>query len=80
MKGEFSVCQFFDDESYEYVRRFVDAEEALTTFLHYSNSGTAKLGITQRVIITDGGDCTTAEWKFGSGIVFPPALAGLRFA
>jgi len=27
-EGEFSVCQFFEDESYEYVRRFVSAEES----------------------------------------------------
>ena len=23
-------------------------------------------------IITDGGDCTNAEWEFGKGLVFPP--------
>jgi hypothetical protein len=25
-----------------------------------------------RVIITDGGDCVTAEWLHGKGVVFPP--------
>lgn len=28
MDNEFSVVQFFEDDSYEYVRRFVTAEEA----------------------------------------------------
>ena len=27
MSKEFSVCQFFEDGTYEYVRRWVDAEE-----------------------------------------------------
>ena len=70
--GEFSVCQFFPDDSYEYVRRFVSAEEALKAFQHYTTSVGAQIGTTVRVIITDGGDCVTAEWKFGEGIVFPP--------
>lgn len=72
MNREFSVCQFFPDESYEYVRRWVTAEEAMAAFTHYTNSIGAKLGTTVRVIITDGGDCTNAEWVHGKGIVFPP--------
>lgn len=69
-EGEFSVCQFFEDGSYEYVRRFVDAEEAVKTARHYTTNVAAKLGLTKRVIITDGGDCTNFEWKFGEGVVF----------
>jgi hypothetical protein len=68
--GEFSVCQFFPDGSYEYVRRFVDAEEAVKAAHHYCHSVGAKIGTTVRVIITDGGDCTNFEWKYGEGIVF----------
>lgn len=68
--GEFSVCQFFDDGSYEYVRRFVSAEEAVKAAKHYTESVGAKIGMTQRVIITDGGDCTNFEWQFGKGITF----------
>jgi hypothetical protein len=70
--GEFSVCQFFPDESYEYVRRFVSAEEAIEAFKHYANSAGAKIGTTRRVIVTDGGDCINAEWKFGEGLTYPP--------
>lgn len=72
MRGEFSVCQFFEDDSYEYVRRFVDAEQAVEAFKFYTNNVAASLGITRRVILTDGGDMTNAEWQYGKGITFPP--------
>jgi hypothetical protein len=69
---EFSVCQFFADGSYEYVRRFVTAEEAVHAAKHYCTSVGARLGTTERVIITDGGDCCVFEWQHGKGVVFPP--------
>ena len=34
MSGEFSVCQYFADGTFEYVRRFVDIEEAATAAKH----------------------------------------------
>jgi hypothetical protein len=71
MENEFSVCQFFTDDSYEYVRRFVSAEEAVKAFKHYTDCVSSRLGTTKRVIITDGGDCTNMEWQFGKGITFP---------
>jgi len=72
-QGEFSVCQFFPDGSYEYVRRWVDAEEAVKAFRHYTENPAARiLKITQRVILTDGGDCVNMEWVQGKGITFPP--------
>jgi len=67
---EFSVCQFFEDGSHEYVRRFVGAEEAVKVAHHYCHSIAAKLGVTQRVIITDGDDYTNFEWKFGEGVTY----------
>lgn len=70
-KGEFSVCQFFENGSYEYVRRFVDEVEAATTAAFYTGNVAAQIGLTKRVIITDGGDCICWEWKFGKGVVFP---------
>jgi len=69
-KGEFSVYQFFEDESWERVREWVDAEEAVKAAHHYCNSVAAKLGITKRVIITDEGDFTTFEWQYGKGIIY----------
>lgn len=69
--NEFSVCQFFDDETYEYVRRFVSPEEAMEAVLHYTTSVAAALGMVQRVIITDGLDNCVFEWKKGEGVTWP---------
>src|SRR4029078_5168867 len=69
--GEFSVCQFFTDDNYEYVRMFVTAEEAMKAAHFYTHNVAAKMGIVERVIITDGGDSTVFEWKKGEGIVWP---------
>lgn len=69
--GEFSVYQFFEDESYEKVRSFVGPEEAVRAAHHFCNSVAAKCGMTRRVIITDADDCTNFEWKYGEGVVFP---------
>lgn len=68
--GEFSVYQFFDDETSEKVREFVGAEEAVCAAQHYTTNVAAKMGLTRRVIITDGGDCTVFEWRHGEGVVF----------
>lgn len=74
--GEYNVCQFFVDESYEYVVRNVGPEEAIQTAIQLCRSVGAKLGTTKRVIITDGGDHCNWEWIHGQGIVFPPEVAG----
>jgi hypothetical protein len=71
-QGEFSVFQFFPDESYECIRQFVSAEEAVKAFTTYTSNPASMIGITRRVIITDGGDFTVAEWKHGEGVVYPP--------
>jgi hypothetical protein len=69
---EFSVWQFFEDESCERVRDHVGAEEAVIAAKRYCSSFGARIGTTRRVIITDGGDDTVFEWKFGEGVTFPP--------
>lgn len=68
--GEFNVVQFFVDGSNEYVRRNVDAETAVKAAHHYCNNVAVQMGITKRVIITDGGDCTVFEWINGKGVTF----------
>lgn len=70
--GEFSVYQFFEDDSYECVRSYVSAKEAGKAVKHYTTCVGAQIGTTKRVIITDGGDNTNFEWKFGEGVVYPP--------
>jgi hypothetical protein len=67
----FSVCQFFPDGSYEYVRRYVSVGDAVKAFKHYTSSVGARMGVTHRVIIIDAMDCVNMEWEFGKGIVFP---------
>jgi hypothetical protein len=69
--SEFSVCQFFWDDTYEYVNRFVGPEEAVNAAHSLCHSVGARIGTTRRVIITDGGDLTVFEWKHGEGVVFP---------
>jgi 1,4-dihydroxy-2-naphthoyl-CoA synthase len=69
---KFSVCQFFANGGYEYVRRYVDAEEAVKAARHYTSNVAVRMGIVNRVIITDGGDMTVFEWKAGKGVTFPP--------
>jgi hypothetical protein len=72
MADEFSVYQFFPDGSCERVREFVGPGEAVETAFRYSRSIGAQLGTTQRIIITDAGDCTVFEWRFGEGVTYPP--------
>jgi len=72
MENEFSVCQFFEDGTYEYVRRMVSAEDAMTAVKHYTNNVATRMGLVTRVIITDGGDSTCFEWVNGQGVVYPP--------
>lgn len=69
--GEFSVVQFFADGHYEYVARYVPVEDALSAAAHYTMNVSAYAGLTSKVIITDGGDDTVFEWRFGEGVVFP---------
>ncbi len=70
--GEFSVYQYFLGGAYECVRQFVSTEEAVKAAHHYTDNVMARMGMTERVIITDGGDCICFEWKKGEGVVFPP--------
>jgi hypothetical protein len=77
--NEFSVVQFFADETHEYVRRWVGAEEAVTVAKHYTESVGAQIGTTRRVIVTDGGDCCCFEWRFGEGVTYPPRGPDGRF-
>jgi hypothetical protein len=74
--NEFSVYQFFPDGTNERYLEWVSAEDAGKGFQHLITSIGAKLGTTMRVIITDGGDCTNAEWVFGKGITFPVPAEG----
>lgn len=71
MENEFSVYQFFKNDTCECVARFVSAEEAMKKATFFTTNVSANCGLTQRVIITDSGDFTNWEWQFGKGVVFP---------
>ena len=78
-EGEFSVYQFLrgfnGEEITERVRTFVSLKEAKEAFAHYTTNVAARsLKITQRVIITDGGDSICLEWVQGKGITFADAV------
>lgn len=67
----FDVVQFFRDGSYEFVERDLDVKAAVERFRSLSWSLGAQVGTTVRVIITDGGDFTVAQWEFGKGVTWP---------
>lgn len=76
MSESYSVYQFFADGFHERVRDSVSAEEAVRAAHHYTHNVASKVGITERVIITDEDDYCCFEWKRGEGITFPPEARG----
>lgn len=72
MIGNFNVVVFYADETNEYVRRGVDAEEAAKAFQHYCNCVAVELGVVTRVMITNMLDECNADWQAKKGLVFPP--------
>jgi len=70
-RGEFSVCVFYPNDSHRYVMRYVSAESAMNCAHIWITGGAARRGEIERVIVTDGGDHTNFEWKYGQGITYP---------
>ena len=68
--GEFSVYRFVNGTPEE-IRRFVDAVTAMGAVVALTRSPGALLGAVERVIITDGLDLLTFDWRHGNGVVFP---------
>ena len=67
-QARFSVCQYLEDGSCEYVRRYVGVDQAVEAF---SNCVVARS--TKRVIVTDGQ--VSLEWTFGGGITRKAGIA-----
>jgi len=67
----FRVFQFFEDGSYEEIRRDLGAREAVETAYFYCTNVAANVGITRRVIVVDSGDYTNFEWRYGIGVTYP---------
>lgn len=72
MADLFSVVQFFQDDTWEYVLQDVEAATAVDRAKTCTVQPAALIGVVRRVIITDSGDFTNFEWKFGEGVVYPP--------
>jgi len=70
-RPEFSVYQFFSTGEYERVREYVVLTDAMQAVEHYCKSVAARMGIVNRVIMTDGGDHIVFEWRFTEGVVWP---------
>lgn len=69
--GEFSVWWWDADGGQHEELRFVSPEAAIRRAGSLIHGPSSILGLIQRVIITDGGDCTNFEWVKGKGIIFP---------
>lgn len=70
-EGEFSVYYWLSNGRYAAAKKFIDAKSAVDIAASITHSADAITGIINRVIITDGGDCTCFEWIHGQGVVFP---------
>jgi hypothetical protein len=71
MSGEHFVYQFFADGKWELVESFTDAKMAVRTATALTESVSAKIGLTSRIIIMDEMGFTSFEWIKDRGLVFP---------
>lgn len=71
MSAEFSVWWWDRDDGQHRELSFVEAEPAMHAVRRLTTGPAALMGIVQRVIITDGGDCTCFEWLKDKGVTFP---------
>lgn len=69
-QGQFSVYWWDTHGTQHEELRFVSAEAAVVRCHSLTSCPASVLGLIQRVIITDGGDCTNFEWKKGEGVTF----------
>jgi hypothetical protein len=71
-RDEFSVYIFAPDGTYSRELSFVSAERAVTWAKWLTEERAARFGEIAKILITDGGDFTVFEWRFGEGVVHPP--------
>jgi hypothetical protein len=70
-KFEFSVYWWDPVGNFHDEIRWATAEQAVEVARSLTARPAAQIGVIRRVIITDGGDFTVFEWKFGEGVTFP---------
>jgi hypothetical protein len=66
----FNVVLFFPDGSSHYEQRGLGPKEAVELAKQCTERPAARIGMIDRVIITDCGDCTNFEWCYGKGVTF----------
>lgn len=66
--GEFSVYVWMRDGVYFCEKQLVDAETAVKAAHSQTSNVSANCGLTTKVMITDGGDCSVFEWEYGKGV------------
>jgi len=71
MENEFSVYWWDRDGGQHEELRFVDGERAVSACRRLTHGPASVLGFVERVIITDGGDCTAFEWNKTHGLIWP---------
>jgi hypothetical protein len=70
MSEEFSVYWWDREGGQHEEMRFVAVESALRAVTRLTQGPAAMLGMVQRVLITDGGDCTCFDWRDGK-LIYP---------
>ena len=73
--GEYSVWEFYPDDTYSPVARWVTDAEAVRIAHRVTQKPAVLLGVIIKVIITDGGDFCVFQWEHGKGVTFPPPMA-----
>lgn len=74
MSDKFHVHQFFQDGTNEQVTQEpLGAEAAVLKAKALTQSVAARTGLVERVMITDPDDYCVFDWRYGQGVVFPPA-------
>jgi hypothetical protein len=72
---EFSVYWWDAENNYHRELSHVAVMKALQACKRLTQGPAARMGMVNRVMITDGGDCCVFEWQKGQGIVWPKVTA-----
>jgi hypothetical protein len=73
---EFSVYEFFYDDTSHPVARFIGAREAVEIASKCARQACRPTSSVRRIIITDGGDNTVFEWQRHVGVTYPLNFKG----
>ena len=72
-RDEFSVAVFYYGGWWEYAEELIGARQAVEAAARIAKSVAGRTGMIVEIRVTDGGDDTVMQWKYGEGLTFPPA-------